>query len=68
MAFLDSLQFWSSSLDILVKKLGTDDFQYLSQKLNILDLVKQKEFYLYKYMSSFEKFKEQLPSEEKLYS
>ena len=30
------------------------------------DLVKQKGFYPYKYMSDFEKFKEQLPSKEKV--
>ena len=35
---------------------------------NILDLVKQKRFYPYEYMSDFEKFKEELPSEEKFYS
>ena len=35
---------------------------------NVLDLVKQKRFYPYKYMSHFEKFKEQLPSQEKVYS
>ena len=35
---------------------------------NVLDLVKQKGFYPYEYMSNFEKFKEQLPSQEKLYS
>ena len=35
---------------------------------HVLDLVKQKYFYPYEYMSSFEKFKEQLPSKEKFYS
>ena len=35
---------------------------------NILDLVKQKGFYPYEYMSDFENFKEELPSKEKLYS
>ena len=29
---------------------------------NVLDLVKQKGFYLYEYKSDFEKFKEELPS------
>ena len=29
---------------------------------NVLDLVKQKEFYPYEYMRDFEKFKEELPS------
>ena len=35
---------------------------------NLLDLVKQKGFYRYEYMSYFEKFKEELPSKEKFYS
>ena len=35
---------------------------------NVLDLVKQKGFYPYEYMSDFEKFKEELPSKEKFYS
>ena len=35
-------------------------FKYLSQESvdNVLDLVKQKGFYPYEYMSDFEKFKE----------
>ena len=47
-----------------------DDFKYLSQEFdtNVLDLVKQKGFYPYEYMSGFEKFKEELPSKEKFYS
>ena len=65
-----SFQFLSSSLDSLVKNLAKNDFKYLSQEIdnNILDLVKQKGFYPDKYMSGFEKFKEQLPSKEKFYS
>ena len=35
---------------------------------NVIDLFKQKGFYLYEYMSDFEKFKEQLPSKENFYS
>ena len=34
---------------------------------NKLDLVKQKVFYLYENMNDFQKFKEELPSKEKLY-
>ena len=30
---------------------------------DVLDLVKQKGFYTYEYMSDFEKFKEKFPSE-----
>ena len=64
LSFIDSFQFLSFSLDSLVKNLDKDDFKYLSQEFdnNILDLVKQKGFYPYEYMSDFEKFKEQLPS------
>ena len=36
--------------------------------INVLDLVKQKRFYPYKYMREFEKFKEELPSTETFYS
>ena len=35
---------------------------------NVLDLVKQKWFYPYEYMSNFENFKEELPNKEKFYS
>ena len=60
----------NSSLDSLVKNLGNDDFKYLSQEFdsNILDLVKQKEFYPDGYMSGFEKFDEKLPDKENFYS
>ena len=67
--FIDSFQFLSSTLDALVKNLNKDHFKYLSQEFgnNVLDLVKQKRFCPYEYMSSFEKFKEQLPRKEKFY-
>ena len=66
---IDSFRFLSSSSDNLVKN-STKDFKYLSQDFhnNELDLVKQKGFYPYEYMSSFEKFKEQLSSKKKFYS
>ena len=67
---IDSFQFLSSSLGTLVKNLGKDHFVYLSQKFDnqVLDLVKQKGFYPYKYMSNFEKFKENLSNKETFYS
>ena len=71
LSFIYSFQFLSSSLDSLVKKNSSkDDFKYLSQEFdnNILDLVQQKVFYSYEYMTDFKRFKEQLPSKEKLYS
>ena len=64
LSFIDSFQFLISSLDSLVKNLGKDDFKYLSQEFdnNVLELLKQKGFYPYEYMTDFKKFKEQLPS------
>ena len=62
--FIDIFQFPRSSLESLVKNLARDDFRYLRLEFdnNLLHLVQQKVFYSYKYMSEFEKFKEQLPS------
>ena len=70
LSFIEGFLFLSSSLDSLVKNLSKDDFKYLSQEFdnNVLDLVKQKGFHSYKYISNFEKSKEELPSKEKLYS
>ena len=44
----------SFSRDMIIKKLNKDDFKFPSQEFdnNILDLVKQKEFYPYEYMSN----------------
>ena len=68
--FIDSLQVLSSSLDSLVKKLGKANFDYLTQGFDnkLLDLVKQKGFYPYEYMSDFQKFKEESPRKEGFYS
>ena len=57
-------------LDILVKKLSKDNFKYLIQEFdnNALDLVRQKRFYPYEYVSDFKKFKEELRSKEKFCS
>ena len=59
LSFIHSFQFLSSSLDSLVKILTEDDFKYLSQEFdnNVLDLVQEKRFYPYEYMSNFEKLK-----------
>ena len=48
------------SLDTLFKNLNKDNFKYLRQEVdsNVLDVVKQNEFYPYEYMSDFEKFEE----------
>ena len=62
LTFIDSFQFLSSSLDSLIKNLGKNDFYYLSQEFygSALDLIKQKRFYPYKYLSDFETFREEL--------
>ena len=65
-----SFQYLSSSLDSLFKNLKKDDLKYLSQEFdsNVLDLLKQKRFYPYEYISDSEKFKEELPGKENFYS
>ena len=70
LSFTGSFQFLSSSLDSLVKNLNKDGFKYLSQEFhtNKLDLVKQKGFYPYEYMTDLKKFKEKLSSKEKFSS
>ena len=59
--FIDSFQFLSSSLDSLIQNLTNNNFKYLVQKFdnNVLDLLKQKGFYPYEYMSDFKNFEEQ---------
>ena len=70
LSFMDNVQLLSSSLNSWLKNLSKDDFKYFSQEFenNVLDLVKQKGFYPFEYMSDFEKFKEELSSKEKFYS
>ena len=70
LGFIDSFQFLSSSFDSLVKNFHKDDIKYLSQEFdnNVLDLVKQKGFYPYEFMSDLEKFKEKLLSKKRSYS
>ena len=67
---IDSFELLGSSLDSLVKNLGKNDFKYLSQEFdnNVLDLVKQKGFYPYEYVSHFEKFKEKFPNKENFFT
>ena len=70
LSFINHFQFLSSSLDSLVKNLSKDNFKYLNQQFdnNVIDLVKQKGFYSYEYMSDFEQFKEELRSKENFHS
>ena len=70
LTFIDSFHFLSTSLDSLVKNLGRNDFKYLSEEFdnNASDPLKQKRFYPYKYLSNFEKFQDEFPSNEMFYS
>ena len=71
LVFIDSMQFINSSLDKLVKNLSDKDFQYLVGEFGseMLELLKQKGDYSYKYMNSFERFNEEkLPSKKYFYS
>ena len=66
---IDIFQYSSSSLDTLAKNLGKEDFKCFSHKVyrKVFDLVKHEGFCPYEYMSSFEKFKEEFPSKQRLY-
>ena len=52
LSFIDSFQFLSFSLNSFVKNLDKDDFKYLSEEFdnNVLDLIRQKVFYPFKYI------------------
>ena len=52
LAFIESMQFMNSSLDVLVKNLSNNDFKYLSQGFSskIVKVGKTKGVYLYEYM------------------
>ena len=67
-AFPDSFQSLSSSLDSLIKVLGKDGFKYLSQEFDsvILGLVKQKGFYPYEYINDFVKVQKTITKERKV--
>ena len=70
LSLIDRFQFLSSSLDGLVRNLYQDGFKYLIQEFdnNILDLLKQKGFYLDECMNDSEKFFKKLSCKAKFYS
>ena len=59
--FIDSMQLMNSSLEKIVKNLSDEDFKYLVEEFSSknLELLKQKDDYLYDYMNSFERFNEE---------
>ena len=69
LVIIDSFQFLSSSLDRFIKNLGKNYFKHLSQEFDseVIDLVKQKGFGPYEYMSSFETLNEKLPDKSEFY-
>ena len=71
LAFLDSFQFMSSSLDNLVKNLPDEAFKYTKQEFEKeqFNLMKQKGIYPYDHMDSFDRFNEtKLPVQQDFYS
>ena len=57
--FIDSLQFYNSSLDTLASNLNDEDFKYLVSDFGIdtLEILKRKNAFLYEWVNLYEKFK-----------
>ena len=69
--FIDSLQFYNSSLDTLASNLNNEDFKYLVSEFGIdkLEILKRKDAYAYEWADSYEKFKHpSLPEKKYFYS
>ena len=56
--FIDSLQFYNSSLDTLVSNLNNEDFKHLTSEFCIdkLEMLKRKDTYPYEWVDSYGKF------------
>ena len=71
LAFIDSMQFMSFSLEKLHKNSANNDFKYLTQEFGSknLELLKQTDaYYPYEYMESFKRFsREELPNKKIFY-
>ena len=54
--FIDSYQFYNSSLDTLASNLEDNDFKYLTSKFGIdkLQILKRKNLYPYEWVDSYE--------------
>ena len=70
--FIDSLQFYNGSLDTLISNLKYENFKYLMSEFGIdkLEILKiKKKAYPYKWVDSYEKFKNlSLPEKKIIYS
>ena len=70
MSFNINNNIFVSSLDNLVKNSRKNEFKYLSQEFEskVFDLIKQKMFCPYEYISDLKNFNEQLPSKGNFFS
>ena len=69
--FIDSYQFYNSSLDTLASNLEDNDFKHLTSEFGIdkLEILKRKDAYPYEWVDSYEKFKyPSLPEKKYFYS
>ena len=69
--FIDSLQFYNGSLDMLASNLKDQDFKHLTPEFGIdkLEILKRKDLYPYEWVDSYEKFKcLSLPEKKYFYS
>ena len=69
--FIDSLQFYNGSLDILASDLKNEDFKHLTSEFGIdnLEILKRKDAYPYELVNSYGKFKHpSLPGKRYFYS
>ena len=65
--FIDSLQFYNSSLDTLASNLNDEDFKYLVSEFGIdkLKILKTKDAYTHEWVDSYGKFKHTSLAEKK---
>ena len=69
--FIDSLQFYNSSLDTLASNLNNEYFKYLASEFGIdkLEILKRKDAYPYEWVDSYEKIQHpSLPEKKYFYS
>ena len=69
-SFIDSLQFYNSSLDTLTSNLNKEDVKYLASEVGIdkLEILKRNDAYRHEWADSYEKFKHPFLPEKKNYS
>ena len=67
--FIDSLQFYNSSLDTLASNLEDNDFKHLTSEFGIdkLEILKRRDAYPYECIDSYEKFKHPYLPEKKFF-